>query len=212
MIPTGIYIDRFRKINYKQKEVNRLKKTLGINEDETVLLFLGRLSVEKNIETLIKQYASLNAKYPNTRLVIAGGGPDGDRFKKVVTKYNIDDKVIFTGMIPPKEVGFYYQVGDMFVNFSTTETQGLTYIEALSSGLPLLVKWDSNLEEVIEQDINGVYFKEDNDFIAAYERLTSNQVKFQKITNNASKSVDRFSAKNYALNIEKVYEKVLKKT
>ena len=63
IIPTGIYLDRFRRINYKEKEVNRLRKTLGIKDDERVLLFLGRLSVEKNIETLIRKYAELVKKH-----------------------------------------------------------------------------------------------------------------------------------------------------
>ena len=81
----------------------------------------------------------------------------------------------------------------------------------MASGLPLLVKWDSNLEGVIQEDINGVSFNKDDDFIEAYEHLTENQVKFQKITNNTTKSIDKFSAKNYALNVEKVYKRVLKK-
>lgn len=211
IIPTGIYIDRFRKINYKRKEIKRLKATLGINEDEKVLLFLGRLSIEKNIQELITQFKKLHEIHPKTKLVIAGGGPDGDKFKKQVSNLGLEDNVVFTGMIPPNEVGFYYQVGDMFANFSTTETQGLTYIEALASGLPLLVKWDSNLEGVLEQDINGVSFQEDDEFVEAYERLTSNKVKFQKITNNTTKTIDKFSARNYALNVEKVYNKLLKK-
>jgi 1,2-diacylglycerol 3-alpha-glucosyltransferase len=211
IIPTGIYLDQFRKINYKEKENNRLKKTLGIDDDEMVLLFLGRLSVEKSIETLIINYSKLIKKHTKTKLLVAGGGPDAEKFKKVVVQLGIEDKVVFTGMIPPKEVGYYYQIGDLFVNFSVTETQGLTYIEALASGLPLLVKWDDNLEDVLEEDINGVSFKDDVDFIDAFERLTGNQVKFQKIKNNSTKSIDRFSAKNYALSIEKVYKKVIKK-
>jgi len=211
IIPTGIYIDRFRKINYKKKEVNRLRKTLGISVDETVLLFLGRISIEKNIEALINQYAKLVKKQDNTRLVIAGGGPDSDKFMKQVTDLGLDQQVIFTGMIPPKEVGFYYQIADLFANFSTTETQGLTYIEALASGLPLLVKWDSNLEGVLENQVNGITFHEDEEFVSAFDDLAGNKVKFQKITSNTTKSIEKYSAKNYALSIEKVYNQILKK-
>ena len=177
-----------------------------------MLLFLGRISIEKNIETLIRQYAELRKKYKNTKLVIAGGGPDADKFKKIAFKLGLEEHTVFTGMIPPKEVGYYYQIADLFVNFSTTETQGLTYIEALASGLPLLVKWDNNLEGVLQEDINGVSFGKDEDFITAYENLTENKVKFQKITNNTTKSIEKFSAKNYALNVERVYKKILKKS
>lgn len=212
IIPTGIYIDRLRKINYNKKEVSQLRNKLGIKEDETVLLFLGRISIEKSIEMLINQYAKLVEKHSDTRLVIVGGGPDAEKFKKQVSDLGLEDLVIFTGMIPPAEVGHYYQISDMFVNFSMSETQGLTYIEALASGVPLLVKWDSNLEGVLEDQINGITFHEDDDFIKAYDDLTSNQVKFQKITNNTTKSIGKFSAKNYALSIEKVYREIIKKS
>ena len=211
IVPTGIYLDRFRKINYKQKEINRLRNTLGIHEDEKVLLFLGRISVEKGLESLIRQYAELIKTHDNTRLLIAGGGPDSDKFKKVAFKLGLEDKVVFTGMIPPNEVGYYYHAADLFVNFSTTETQGLTYIEALASGLPLLVKWDNNLSDVLEEDVNGISFNKDEDFIDAYDNLTGNQVKFQKIQGNTTKSIDKFSAKNYALSVEKIYKEALKK-
>lgn len=211
IIPTGIYLDKFRKNTFEKTGTDRLKASLGLKSSDFVLLFLGRLSREKNIETLIVKFAELSKKDKNLKLLLVGGGPDGDYFNSITKKLDIEDSVIFTGMIPPKEVGYYYQLADLFCNFSISETQGLTYIEALASGLPLLVKYDDNLEGVILQNYNGLSFKEDKDFVDAFYTLTKNKVKFTEITTNASKAVDKFSAQTYAKSIEAVYKQVYKK-
>lgn len=211
IIPTGIYTDKFRKINFNNHEVARLRDTLGIAEDDFVMLFLGRLSREKSIETLIRKFALLSKDNPKLKLLLVGGGPDGEFFENIVNELKLNDSVIFTGMVPPDSVALYYHVSDVFCNFSTTETQGLTFIEALASGLPLLAKYDDNLEDVLRTGFNGISFEKDEDFIQAFHELTSNRVKFTEISNNASKAVEKFSAQNYAKNIEKVYKSVLSK-
>jgi 1,2-diacylglycerol 3-alpha-glucosyltransferase len=211
IVPTGIYVDRFRKINFKKDEINHLKTSLGIKSEDRVLLFLGRLSVEKNIEALITQFSKLSKIDNNVKLLFVGGGPDANVFTELVDKLNIKEKVIFVGMVSPQDVGLYYQLANIFVNFSTTETQGLTYIEALASGLPLLVKYDSNLQDVLEDGINGIKFTKDDEFVSAYKKLTSNEVTFNEITTNTTKSIEKFSAKNYALSIEKIYKDLTKK-
>ena len=62
-----------------------MRNTLGISDDEVVLLFLGRISIEKSIEVLINQYAKLIERHNNTKLVIVGGGPDMEKFKMQVS-------------------------------------------------------------------------------------------------------------------------------
>ena len=114
---------------------------------------------------------------------------DSLNFLKNIQNLNIEDKVIFTGMVSPKVVALYYQAGDIFVNFSTTETQGLTYIEALASGVPLLVKYDDNLEDVIINGQNGYSFTDDNEFIPLFNKMTSNRLVFDELTNNTTKTI-----------------------
>ena len=211
IIPTGIYLDKFRTINYKTEEIERLRESLGLKKTDFVLMFLGRMSREKSIETLIRKFAILYNKDKNLKLLLVGGGPDGDFFDNIIEEMNVKGAVICTGMVPPHEVGYYYHLGDLFCNFSTTETQGLTYIEALAAGVPLLVKYDDNLEGVILPNYNGLSFQEDEEFVDAFYELTKNKVKFTEITSNTSKAVEKFSAQAYAKSIETVYKKVYKK-
>lgn len=204
IIPTGIYLDRFRKINFKKKDILALREQYGIKKSDFVWLFLGRLSREKNVSELIKEFSKLNLPKDH-KLLIVGGGPDKDIFVKQSEKYNIKESVIFTGMISPNDVPIYYQLGDLFVNFSDTETQGLTFIEALASGLPVLAKYDDNLEGVIVDHFNGLTFNLNSEFKDKYYELVSNKVKFNEITTNASRAIDKFSAQNFAKNVEMVY-------
>ncbi len=206
IIPTGIYLDKFRRINYKKEDLLELRRSLGFNDDDFVMLFLGRMSREKSILDLVREFAKIDNQ--NVKLLLAGGGPDVELFEKLASELGILDRVKFTGMIPPTEVGKYYHISDLFVNFSITETQGLTYIEALACGLPLLVKYDDNLEGVIKQAINGYSFTDNSEFVTLFERIYNNPVIFNEITTNATKDIERFSAENYAKSVEKIYKKL----
>lgn len=211
VIPTGIYLGRFRRINYKPKYFAEFRTRLGIKEDDFVLLFLGRMSREKSVESLIIEFKKITKIKDNVKLLLVGGGPDLNHFKDLANSLGISDKLICTGMVPVQDVGLYYQISDLFVNFSITETQGLTYIEALASGVPLLVKYDDNLEGVIKNGENGYSFTDDLDFVPLFNKLYNNKDLFKQITENSGNAcIDKFSAENYALNILKIYVSLLK--
>lgn len=77
----------------------------------------------------------------------------------------MEDKVIFTGMVDPASVQEYYQLGDLFVSASTSETQGLTYVEAAANGLPLLCRKDRCLDDVIIEGENGYEYTSAEEFL-----------------------------------------------
>jgi len=212
IIPTGIYLDKFRRDNYKTDYYMEMRNNLGIKKDDFVLLFLGRMSREKSVETLVKEFHKISKKRDNVKLLLVGGGPDLNYFKDLAAELGIRDKLICTGMVMPYEVAIYYHISDLFVNFSVTETQGLTYIEALASGVPLLVKYDDNLEGVIKPGENGYSFIDNLDFVPLFNKMYNDKELFKKITSNSSRAcIDRYSAKNYALNVLEIYNNLLKK-
>ncbi|MCK5387761.1 MAG: glycosyltransferase [Candidatus Izimaplasma sp.] len=212
IIPTGIYLDKFRRQNYKKAYYNEARKKLGIKENDFVLLFLGRMSREKSVEALLKEFKKISKSRDDVKLLLVGGGPDLNFFKDFAGELGISNKVICTGMVPPFDVALYYHVADLFVNFSVTETQGLTYIEALASGVPLLVKYDDNLDGVIKAGENGYSFTDDLDFGPLFNKLYNDKELFNKITKNSSKAcIERFSAENYALNVLDIYNGLLNK-
>ena len=91
--------------------------------------------------------------------------------EKLAKKRNVSEHVIFTGMVAPGEVHHYYQLGDVFVSASTSETQGLTYIEAAANGLPLLCRQDDCLDEVLREGENGYDYTNRDEFLEALDAV-----------------------------------------
>lgn len=203
IVPTGIYLERFRKINYDRRDLTDIRHQLGLLPEDFVCLFLGRLSREKSIDDLIEYFAKIDEQ--QVKLVLVGGGPDKEAFAERAKKLKIAHRVKFTGMIDPIEVGKYYQIADLFVNFSVTETQGLTYIEALASGVPLLVKYDDNLEGVVENGYNGFTFRKNEEFVSLFERIFDNPILLSQLTSNANKAIQKYSASTYAKKMDELY-------
>ena len=79
IIPTGIEVERFYKENISQNEVNDLRKNLKLAKKDFVILFVGRLAEEKNVEFLIEAEKDIQKKYKNIKLIIVGDGPDKEK-------------------------------------------------------------------------------------------------------------------------------------
>lgn len=200
IIPTGIDL----KEQYTTLEERlALKKEIGLNVEKKVLLSLGRIAKEKNIETLIEYMALF--KEDTYQLLIVGGGPDKERLEKKVQALGIRDKVFFTGMVSPAETYKYYQLGDIFVCASTSETQGLTYIEALSHKLPLLCVYDICLENVLIPEENGYLFTCFEDFEANAKKIVDATSKSNDMQEKARQIAEKYSISVFAEKVEKVY-------
>ncbi|MEE0969405.1 MAG: glycosyltransferase, partial [Clostridia bacterium] len=148
VVPSGISLDQHKR-RISQEERSEMRKNLGISEDDTVLINLGRLGTEKNLDELIDFYAKAYDQNNNLKFLIVGDGPAREDLEARCKKLGISSCVVFTGMVKPEEVQKYYQLGDVFVSASTSETQGLTYVEAAANGLPLLCRDDLCLKDVL---------------------------------------------------------------
>ena len=139
VVPTGIDLTKFN-IKVKLSIKKMLKEKIGIPNGNKVLVSVGRLAKEKNLEEILLYLSQLNRK--NLTLLIVGDGPNHKSLEQYAKELDIADRVIFTGMISPHNIGTYYQLGDVFVSASNSETQGLTYIEALANGVPTICRKD----------------------------------------------------------------------
>ncbi len=204
VIPTGIDLDKFN-VNFSQEEKNDLKKKLGISEKDKILLSLGRVAEEKNIDEIISYFTKYEKNDENLILLIAGGGPYLEELKR---KYSSNKKIYFTGMIDPKEVYKYYKISDIFVSTSQSETQGLTYIEALANGLPLLCKYDDCLDGILKPEFNGYFINSYEDFKVNIEKIFSKDK--HKISQNALDSSKKYSKEYFAKSVYELYKTAIK--
>ncbi len=163
IVPTGIDLKKFQR-NVSIEERKKIISKLGINYDDRIIAYVGRVAREKNIHEIITLFKGVVSEIENTKLMIVGDGPELNSLKELVRKEGLESNICFTGMVDPSEIYKYYRISEIFVTASNSETQGLTYIEALSSGCPVVCKWDQCVKSIIEQGKNGFTYKKQWEF------------------------------------------------
>ena len=167
VIPTGIDLAKFDRPELSREDIKKLRFKLGIAEDEVMLLSLSRLSYETNIQAIVEALPMVLEENAKVKLVIVGDGPYAKDLKALVAQLHIEDSVIFTGMIAPSDTALYYKAADFFISASTSETQGLTYLESLASGTPIIAHGNPYLDNVISDKAFGTLYYESRDLAGA---------------------------------------------
>ena len=208
VVPTGIDLRRFQQAGDPMRRAV-LRASLGIPADHTVLVCVGRLAEEKNIQELLRLRASLGSR-PVT-LLLVGDGPDRPRLERVAQELSLAaPAVIFAGMVAPEEVPDWYRLGDLFVSASSSETQGLTYLEALSSGVPALCRRDECLEGIIRDGFNGWQYQDSAQFRKHLQKLMEDPALGVQMGRCAAELAQQsFSYQAFASRVAAVYEQVL---
>lgn len=209
IIPTGIDIEPFNPSNFTDENKNNIKESLGIKENEKVILFIGRIGEEKSIDQILSIMPEVFKTLKNTKFVLVGEGPAKDGLVQQAERLGISDKVIFTGCVPWEKVALYYSIGDVFVNASTTETQGLTFIESMASGVPVVAKYASNLTEFICHNENGILVKHDKEFTKAIISVLTNEELSNKLRQNGFITATHNSSKEFGDKLIEVYSQVI---
>lgn len=208
VVPSGIKLEQHRQ-RIDSDTRSAMRRELGIGEDDQVLLNLGRLGGEKNLQELLELFAEARKQYDNLKFLIVGDGPAREGLEKQAKELGVAEHVIFTGMVPPQEVQKYYQLGDVFVSASTSETQGLTYIEAAANGLPLLCRQDDCLADVLREGQNGYEYTSADEFLHAIDAMVSDEAWRAAAAKRSEEIAAGFDKKVFAEAIESIYESIL---
>lgn len=168
IIPTGIDIKKFERLDISVEMKKDLRGELGLTDDSIMLLSLSRISYEKNIQAIINGMPPIIERFSNAQLVIVGDGPYVDKLRCLADKLGISNNIQFVGEVPNDQVAIYYKAADYFVSASTSETQGLTYTEAMASGVPCVVEGNAYLNNLFDHESLGRTFKADADFAPAF--------------------------------------------
>lgn len=208
VIPTGIDLHKFDKNCFSPDDINGQRRRLGIQEGEKVILYLGRISAEKNIEEIICGIPEYFACHKDVKFLIVGDGPDRERLESLSRELDLTERIIFAGAQPWDSIGLFYQLGDVFVSASNSETQGLTFIEAMASGLPVVAKEDPCLNDILKSGYNGYVFSAREEMRDGLEKVLHGDFK-EAYGENSIKMAQRYSTEEFAASIERVYEALL---
>ena len=208
VIPTGLDLERFTPVR-KEEELDRIRNLHGIKKDVPTLIYVGRLGKEKNLTEIVDFLSRYEEK--DFQFIIVGDGPDRAEIEAHVKNSRIASKTIFTGMIRQEEIGIYYQLGNLFLSASTSETQGLTYIEAMASGTPLLCRRDKCLDGVVEDGENSFLFESGDEFCTKIEYFFSHREEWPSLKKKAQdKVIEKFGAAKFASDMHSLYQEAVR--
>ena len=206
IIPTGINVENFYKENVDWKEIEKLRKKYGIKDNEKILLYLGRVAKEKSIDFLINNQVKIIEKFSNCKLMVVGDGPDLEEYKKLAKSKGIEDNVIFVGKVPWEQTKLYYNMADIFVTASTTETQGLTVVEAMAASKPVVAVDDESFNTTVIDDLTGFLFNTKKEYIESIEKLLSDYDLIENMGNQGRINSLAYSSSFFAERILNVYK------
>ncbi|MFV0558199.1 MAG: glycosyltransferase family 4 protein [Enterococcus sp.] len=209
VIPTGIELDKFVRPDITQEKKHEVRQSLGITDEQLMILSLSRISYEKNIHALIEGFQEVVQRVPHARLVIVGKGPYLAELKKLVQRLALEQVVYFTGEVANDQVAYYYHAADYFVSASSSETQGLTYTEAMAAGTQLVVKGNDYLENLIDDPALGVTYQKDAEFSACLVQFIAAKTPVNSLV--LERKMAEISAERFGVTMLAFYQEMLSK-
>ena len=214
VIPTGIDFSIFKSDKIDVERTKKFKEEHGIKETTKVFLLLGRIAKEKSMDVSVRGFAHFHQKHPEVdkKLLVVGDGPYREELELLCEELGISHLVDFIGFVAGTEVPFYYHLADIYTSASITETQGLTFMEAMAAGKIVLARFDSNLTGTITNGKTGFFFTDDASFVTQVEKILSlTKEQRQAIIDEAYRIVDIYSIDKFYNNVVRVYKRAIRK-
>ncbi len=212
VVPTGVDLKRFSSDSLDAKKIMEIREEYGVLPEECLFIYVGRIAKEKSIDLVIEGFSKVDFNRVRCKLLIVGDGPQLEELRQKVKDLDLDDHVRFAGKKPAEEVPYYYNAAQAFICASRTETQGLTYLEAMASGLPILARPDKVLEGLIHQGSTGYYFETTEELartIETFTKLTKDEMDELKV--NIRSTIEKLDSEVFYRNVMEVYESALQK-
>ena len=192
VIPNGVDIEAFSH-EISDSERKTIRADLGINDTDKVIITTSRLVYKNAVDVLLLAFDKLIKKYQHTniKLVIVGYGEEEKKLKEMVKKLGLQDKVIFTGRVKNQQIPYYLSIGDIYCRPSRSEGQGISFLEAMCVGLPVVTTPVGGIVDFVRDKETGIFVQVDNPKDLAeklYLVLTDDKLR-DEIINSAKKMV-----------------------
>lgn len=181
----------------------------NISASDEVILFVGRLGSEKNVELLIHAFQLVWANRPQAKLMLVGDDKNRTQLQRLARSLGLAKRIIFTGYIERQQLGPAYRAAQVFAFPSRTDTQGLVIHEAAWAGLPIVMS-DPLITEVVKHRVNGLIVRNDaRHFARALIELLANPSRRQAMGGASQELAAQFSASNQATKLLRLYERLI---
>lgn len=206
-VPTGVEEEFFQ--NHDRKKI---RNKYDIKENEILLILVSRLTQEKNIEFLFQSIIKVLNNNKNAKFLVSGDGYLLPKLRLLAQKNELQDRIIFEGIVKKENLKNYYSAGDIFVYASKSETQGMIISEAMYMGLPIVAVDTTGICDLVQNNANGFLVQENEDeFSQAVQKLIDDKT----LRDNFSKASKKIAQENFtdkicAEKMLKIYDKAIK--
>jgi 1,2-diacylglycerol 3-alpha-glucosyltransferase len=204
--PNGVDLRPFQNLS---TSIDR--QELGFSTEDVVLIYVGRLGPEKNLQFLLRSFAGVVQAYDHARLLLIGDGPERESLQELVTHTNICDCVKFTGMMPYEKIPAYLKMADAFVTASVSEVHPLTVVEAMAAGLPVLGISSPGIGDTIRDGESGYLVAQEDmaSFTAKMVRLVREDDYRRQMGETARQAAAEYDIERTTEMMEERYRKMV---
>lgn len=209
VVPNGVDLKKF----YEATPLSRAD--FGYKEDDILLVYSGRIALEKNLPFLLQSFAGIAQTLPNVYLLLIGSGiqPYEEEIRNIVSELNLHQRVRLTGRIAYDELPAYLTMCDIFVTASVTEVHPLSVIEAMGAGLPIMGIQSVGVGDTVQDGITGFLATQDQpNFTAKLTRLCLDLNLRAQMSESARKASSHFAIERTTSIMLKLYEKLENET
>jgi len=222
-VPNGINLKRFKPLGGGRKEKEKIRKKLKFDilsknlsknlSKKIIILFIGRLVREKNLDIVIGSASEIKAESKKTgrdiHFLIVGDGPAKEYYKNLTKKHGVEDIFTFIGRVERENIIDYFKSGDIFVFPSIFETQGIAGIEAMACGLPVAGAKYLAIPDLIKDGYNGYLFAPRNkkECISAVLKTIKER---KKLSLGAIKTAKKYSIEKCTNELIDIYKEIIK--
>ena len=210
IIPNAIDAKHFAGEKATEQQKKELKNSLGIGENQKVILYVGRIVSEKRLDDLLDVVIRTVNKRANTKMVFVGSGDREEALRNKVKELGLSDKIIFTGFIDWHKLYIYYNIADVFVTVSLSEMHSMTILEALSQGVPVVCRKDTSFSDTVFHGIDGFFALSDKEVDDYLIKILNDSELGAKMGKEAFEVSQRFTLDIHGRRTVAFYEEVLK--
>jgi 1,2-diacylglycerol 3-alpha-glucosyltransferase len=208
VIPTAVPLPHEEDVSDQSRRKARERFKIPI--DGKLLLYVGRIAQEKNIELAMESFQTVVQKHKDAYLLIIGGGPHYEACRKIVESFPDGDRIILAGPMIRAELDPFYAAADIFVFPSSTETQGLVIAEARAAGTPCVVVDEGGACETVVNEEDGIITKSDPEaFSKAILALLDDPSRMEGMRRKCLLNAQKYTPSSMGEKIIGIYEAVL---
>ena len=212
VIPNAVEVDQFSPQEVPEEKKQEVREKCGIREGSMVACFVGRLGREKSVDVLLEYWKAAVAPEDNIHLVVIGDGPVRPELEQQAQELGIGGMVTFTGKVEHEDLPPYYALCDVYVTASLSDTNSISMLEGMCSGLPVLQRTDPLNADQVRDGKNGFNFNSPEEMIQKLRQIQSMDVEaLQGFKESVIASIRENGARELAERTLAVYERVRKK-